>query len=175
MNYDYRTTPQFDKEIAKLKKGKSNRLKGKGLNSKQVTIPNMARIQIPAFQCERCEHIWAPRRESQGEPKVCPKCKSPYWNRPRGKIKHQSIVNLYPMFGVSKLRFRESAEEVVESLPKGDSPVVIDFYNIEFASPSFLQELLSGLGGRKVTFENVPEFVQGLIEIFQKKMAPVSA
>jgi hypothetical protein len=79
------------------------------------------------------------------------------------------------MFGVSRLRFRESAEEVVESLPKGDSPVLIDFDNIEFASPSFLRELLSDLGSRKVTFKNTPEFVQGLIEAFQAEMSTISA
>ena len=42
----------------------------------------MARIQISAFQCERCGHIWAPRN-THDEPKVCPKCKSPYWNTPK--------------------------------------------------------------------------------------------
>jgi len=42
----------------------------------------MGKIQIPAYQCERCGHIWIPRK-SEEEPKVCPKCKSPYWNTPR--------------------------------------------------------------------------------------------
>jgi hypothetical protein len=79
------------------------------------------------------------------------------------------------MFGANKLRYRESAKEVVERLPKGDSSVVIDFDNIVFASPSFLRELLSGLGSRTVTFKNTPEFVQGLIEIFQAKTPLVSA
>jgi hypothetical protein len=78
------------------------------------------------------------------------------------------------MFGVKRLRFRESAEEVVESLPKGDSPIVIDFENIEFASPSFLRELLSDLGSRNVNFVNVPEFVQGLIDAFQAEMSTIS-
>jgi predicted Zn-ribbon and HTH transcriptional regulator len=41
----------------------------------------MGEITIKGFQCERCGHIWAPREEEQ--PKVCPKCKSPYWNTPR--------------------------------------------------------------------------------------------
>ena len=42
----------------------------------------MARVQIWGFRCERCEHEWAPREPDQA-PTVCPKCKSPYWNRPR--------------------------------------------------------------------------------------------
>jgi hypothetical protein len=27
-------------------------------------------------------HEWIPRKAKE-EPRVCPKCKSPYWNRPR--------------------------------------------------------------------------------------------
>ena len=45
----------------------------------------MARVPITVmgYRCERCEHEWLPRGDSDQEPKVCPKCKSPYWNRPR--------------------------------------------------------------------------------------------
>lgn len=42
----------------------------------------MARVQLTGFICERCGHTWLPRDKEQ-EPKVCPKCKSPYWNRPK--------------------------------------------------------------------------------------------
>ena len=42
----------------------------------------MAKVTLAGYQCERCEHKWVPRNESF-EPKVCPKCKSPYWDRPR--------------------------------------------------------------------------------------------
>lgn len=40
-------------------------------------------ITVMGYRCDRCEHEWIPRGESEGEPRVCPKCKSPYWNRPR--------------------------------------------------------------------------------------------
>ena len=48
----------------------------------------MARVPITVmgFRCERCDHEWLPRdgsRDTGVDPKVCPKCKSPYWNRPR--------------------------------------------------------------------------------------------
>ncbi len=44
----------------------------------------MARVQVWGYQCERCQHIWVPRVSSGDElPAVCPKCKSPYWNKPR--------------------------------------------------------------------------------------------
>ena len=32
------------------------------------------------YRCARCEHEWVPKVQ---EPRVCPKCKSAYWNRPR--------------------------------------------------------------------------------------------
>jgi hypothetical protein len=31
--------------------------------------------------CKRCSHEWIRRRPDL--PKTCPKCKSPYWNKPR--------------------------------------------------------------------------------------------
>lgn len=44
----------------------------------------MARVPITVmgYRCERCEHEWVPRDFSKS-PRVCPKCKSPYWDRPR--------------------------------------------------------------------------------------------
>ena len=47
-----------------------------------------AKIHNPEFsivgttlECKRCQHTWLPRRNNL--PKVCPKCKSPYWNKER--------------------------------------------------------------------------------------------
>lgn len=31
--------------------------------------------------CTRCGHVWWPRMETI--PRICPKCKSPYWDVPR--------------------------------------------------------------------------------------------
>jgi len=38
-------------------------------------------MNLSHFKCLRCDHEWIPRREEH--PRVCPKCKSPYWDRPR--------------------------------------------------------------------------------------------
>jgi predicted Zn-ribbon and HTH transcriptional regulator len=38
-------------------------------------------IMLPKYQCQRCSHSWIPRAEEI--PTVCPKCKSPWWNKPR--------------------------------------------------------------------------------------------
>ena len=46
----------------------------------------MAVITMKGYMCERCEHKWVPRALGQ-VPKVCPKCKSPYWNTPRKEAK----------------------------------------------------------------------------------------
>jgi predicted Zn-ribbon and HTH transcriptional regulator len=42
----------------------------------------MVKVQVDAWKCERCEHVWLPR-DPDTKPRVCPKCKSPYWDRPR--------------------------------------------------------------------------------------------
>jgi Zn finger protein HypA/HybF involved in hydrogenase expression len=34
------------------------------------------------LECSRCEHRWL-RRDMKKLPGVCPKCKSPYWNKNR--------------------------------------------------------------------------------------------
>lgn len=45
-------------------------------------IRGVPKVQLWGYRCERCSHEWLPRDKSQ-DPKVCPKCKSPYWNTPR--------------------------------------------------------------------------------------------
>lgn len=37
-------------------------------------------VTILSLRCTRCGHNWIPRTAN---PKECPACKSPYWNRPR--------------------------------------------------------------------------------------------
>lgn len=41
----------------------------------------MAKIKIvkEGYQCERCRYKWIARKKEY--PIVCPKCKSPYWDR----------------------------------------------------------------------------------------------
>jgi len=46
----------------------------------------MAKIKIAVmgWKCERCDHEWIPHDENK-PPRVCPHCKTPYWDRPRKK------------------------------------------------------------------------------------------
>jgi DNA-directed RNA polymerase subunit RPC12/RpoP len=48
-------------------------------------------ITVMGYRCDRCSHEWIPRDADQ-EPSVCPKCKSPYWNRPRKNAKPISML-----------------------------------------------------------------------------------
>lgn len=38
---------------------------------------------VKGFKCERCKYEWIPRKKQH--PIICPKCKSPYWNKPKKK------------------------------------------------------------------------------------------
>jgi len=42
----------------------------------------VAKVKLDGWLCERCGHEWVSRAATV-TPEVCPKCKSPYWNRPR--------------------------------------------------------------------------------------------
>ena len=45
-----------------------------------------ANVLILGHKCYRCNHAWVPR--DIGEiPEICPKCKSPYWQKPKTKFK----------------------------------------------------------------------------------------
>lgn len=50
-----------------------------------------ANIPIIGNKCYRCGHEWISSQKNQ-IPKVCPKCKSPYWDRPKIRfIKNKKI------------------------------------------------------------------------------------
>src|SRR5437899_11414927 len=38
-------------------------------------------IALEGFRCARCGHEWVPRKDEV--PRVCPRCKSPFWDRER--------------------------------------------------------------------------------------------
>jgi predicted Zn-ribbon and HTH transcriptional regulator len=43
----------------------------------------MGKVMLEGYKCERCGHTWLPRATTEDIPTICPKCKSPYWNKPR--------------------------------------------------------------------------------------------
>ncbi len=44
----------------------------------------MVDIVVKGYRCLRCGHEWIPRNKKE-IPRVCPKCKSPYWDKPKKK------------------------------------------------------------------------------------------
>ncbi|MHB1376486.1 MAG: hypothetical protein ACYCXB_03575 [Candidatus Humimicrobiaceae bacterium] len=40
------------------------------------------KLKIKKIKCLRCGHVWTPRKE---EIRMCPKCKSPYFDKPKEK------------------------------------------------------------------------------------------
>ena len=56
-------------------------MKGSSDTLSMVKCPHCGHVFDVKFTCNRCGHEWVPREN--GEPEVCPKCKSPYWNKVR--------------------------------------------------------------------------------------------
>ena len=53
--------------------------------------PQPGPFEVTAYRC-RCGHEWVPRKlNKQQRPRVCPKCKSPYWDSPFQK-EESSVV-----------------------------------------------------------------------------------
>lgn len=44
-------------------------------------MDGMVALEVWGWRCHRCEHEWLPREDRR--PRVCPRCKSPYWDTPR--------------------------------------------------------------------------------------------
>ena len=42
-------------------------------------------VLIVGHRCYRCGHAWVPRNISE-IPETCPKCKSPYWKKPKTRF-----------------------------------------------------------------------------------------
>jgi predicted Zn-ribbon and HTH transcriptional regulator len=66
-------------------------------------------IELPICHCERCGYDWTPKNRVVNR---CanPKCRSPYWDRPRGmgKIKQTEIPLKRPKKGWGKKRKEKS-------------------------------------------------------------------
>jgi predicted Zn-ribbon and HTH transcriptional regulator len=57
------------------------------MSKKTETKPeekSIGRVMLLGCRC-RCGHEWLPR-EATDEPRVCPKCKSANWDRPKREI-----------------------------------------------------------------------------------------
>ncbi len=40
-------------------------------------------VTLPVYHCLRCGHQWIARQPGTKAPGTCPRCRSPYWAKPR--------------------------------------------------------------------------------------------
>jgi len=73
----------------------------------------MARVPITVMgcRCERCNYEWIPR-DLEVEPEACPKCKSPYWNKPKKQGK-----------GIPMTSYEQFRDAIKSTLEKGGGPL----------------------------------------------------
>lgn len=47
----------------------------------------MGKVEVKkaGLKCERCSHVWVPRKDERLV-RICPKCKSAYWDTPPGRV-----------------------------------------------------------------------------------------
>lgn len=62
-------------------RGRGYRSGFEGQNVKQAMQAMLTLAGPQTYECTRCGHAWKPRGDRA--PHHCPKCKSPYWDRPR--------------------------------------------------------------------------------------------
>ncbi|MCJ7443057.1 MAG: hypothetical protein MUO26_00750 [Methanotrichaceae archaeon] len=116
---------------------------------------------IPKFECLRCGHKWIPR--SDQKPTVCPKCSSPYWDKPKtiqGIVKEElkhipkgepgSAQNMFREFYSVARQQANNKQEALEialaahRVKNKDDPAYDNAYWCDFSQVSKLQEQLKG-------------------------------
>jgi len=77
------STPISDNDRGRLKELIKSR-EHYSCHHRRQGSPLAVEVQLsPELECERCHHKWVPR---QKDVRMCPKCKSPWWDRPKRKV-----------------------------------------------------------------------------------------
>jgi len=99
---------------------------------------------MTVFECGRCGYSWYPRKPEK--PKVCPVCKSPYWDTPRKyKLKELNkrgtsmISKTCPVCGQEYDSYLNVARHMVmKDRPNGEHQLWLqDLLNREFPEYAF--------------------------------------
>lgn len=78
------------------------------------------KIEVTQLSCQRCEHTWIPRHENP--PRHCPKCKSPYWDKPRNFTKPRITFSqrlFQEIFGwrfIEPYKLKDNVQEGIDSV-----------------------------------------------------------
>jgi hypothetical protein len=67
------------------------------------------RIEVDGFRCARCGHEWIPRKPEH--PRVCPKCKNPFWDSERSIQPFRADVTIQWLRGFQPDRRKIAALE----------------------------------------------------------------
>jgi hypothetical protein len=59
----------------------------------------MTRVELRKLHCHRCGYKWVPRVEKI---RVCPKCKSPWWDKPKDTPRSREGAALVPSYSPEK-------------------------------------------------------------------------
>lgn len=83
-------------------------------------------------------------------------------------------IKLHNLFCTDTLRHRETARKIVETIPKEIHQITVDFDEIDFASRSFLHELLVGLDAKEVSFANANQEILMMTKVILRNSKSVS-
>lgn len=67
-------------------------------------------IEIESVRCRRCRHQWVPRKS---EVRVCPKCHSPYWDRPRAAPEKRAFLSSRSSGGIEAI-LKEMVRRIIK-------------------------------------------------------------
>jgi hypothetical protein len=73
----------------------------------------MELIQLWGYHCQRCGHEWVPKNKGQ-KPRVCPKCKNPYWDRPRKQAVREGNAKANQPVEPRRRKSAESSDDAKE-------------------------------------------------------------
>lgn len=59
------------------------------VGSQEMQKEGVGFVLLRGCRCARCAHEWLPRRKTE-KPTICPKCKSPYWDKPKAVSRPRS-------------------------------------------------------------------------------------
>ena len=79
-------------------------------------------------------------------------------------------IKLFELFCTDTLRHRETARKIIASIPKDNINPIISFEKIDFASRSFMHELLFGLRNINPIFLNMNQEVKQMFNLIQKRI-----
>lgn len=102
-------------------------------------------------KCGRCEHEWLRRT---GRPKQCPKCRSPYWDRPRVRGEGKAVVEV-----MAEKKSRDGLAGVVAQNSVGGAPSLPPMGKSE-------------LGGELAPVARTPELMASLRHIAAGNIQP---